>query len=82
VSGGKESVAAGFDIAAEAAFRGHVLNIADGQPYVPGADSGGQGLISGASAYSGQDQGAAENPGIPCPELVIHKPPIVTDSHQ
>ena len=41
-----------------------------------------EGLVGGASAYSGQNKGAAQDPGVACPEFVVHKPPIVTDPHQ
>ncbi len=76
------SVAQGFDVASQAPLRRHILDIADGQPHLPGAHSGREGLVGGSPAGPGQDQGAAQDPGVASPEFVVHKPPIVTDPHQ
>jgi hypothetical protein len=76
------SVAQGFDVATQTSLRRHILDIADGQPHLSGAQSGREGLVCGAPAGPGQDQGAAQDPGVAGPEFVVHKPPIVTDPHQ
>jgi hypothetical protein len=76
------SVAQGFDVASQAPLGGHILNVADGQPHLAGAHSGREGLVGGAPTGPGQNQGAAQDPGIASPEFVVHKPPIVTDPHQ
>ena len=76
------SVAQGFDVASQAPLRRHILDVADGQPHLSGAQSGREGLVGGASAHPSQDKGAAQDPGVSGPEFVVHKPPIVTDPHQ
>lgn len=76
------SVAQGFDVAAQAPLRRHILDVADGEPHLSGARSGREGLVGGAPTGPGQDQGAAQDPGVAGPEFVVHKPPIVTDPHQ
>ena len=85
-SGGSASVGssgvAGFDVPAQAALRRHVLDVAQGKPHLAGRNAGAEGLVRGASPDSCQDQRAAQDAGVPRPELVVHKPPKVTDSHQ
>jgi len=78
----ESSVALRLDVPAQAPFGGHVLDVAEGQPYLPGAYPGGQRLVRSASADPGKDQGAAQDARISGPEFVVHEPPIVTDSHQ
>ena len=73
---------AGFDVPAKAAFRRDVLDVAHGKPHLAGRNAGTEGLVRGASADPCQDQRAAQDPGVPRPELVVHKPPKVTDSHE
>lgn len=52
------SVAQGFDVAAQAPLRRHILDVTDSQPHLAGAHPGRKGLVGGASTHSGQDQGA------------------------
>ena len=73
---------AGFDVPAKAAFLRDVLDVAHGKPHLAGRNAGTEGLVRGASPYSCQDQRAAQDARVPRPELVVHKPPKVTDSHE
>ena len=72
---------AGFGVAAKPPFGRDILDLAERKPHLPGWHPRTQGLVGGPAADSCQDQGAAEDPGIPCPEFVVHEPPKVTDSH-
>ena len=71
----------GFDVAAEPPLGRNILDLAHRKPDLPGRHPRTQGLVGCPSADSRQDQGTAEDPGIPCPEFVVHEPPKVTDSH-
>ena len=72
---------AGFDVAAKTPFGRDILDLAHREPYLPGRDARTEGLVGRPAADTRQDQGAAKDPGIPCPEFVVHEPPKVTDSH-
>src|SRR4051794_20079458 len=74
-------VVAGFDVPAEAALRRDVLDVAEGEPDLPGRNTGAEGLVSGTAAHPCQDQGVAQYAGVPRTELVVHKPPKVADPH-
>ena len=72
---------AGFDVAAKPPFGRDILDLAEREPHLPGWYPRAQGLVGGPAADSCQDQGAAEDPRVPCPEFIVHKAPKVTDSH-
>ncbi|VXB63378.1 hypothetical protein ARTHRO8AJ_330049 [Arthrobacter sp. 8AJ] len=76
------SIAARGDVSPEPPFRRDVLDVADSKPYLPRLNARGQGLVSGASAYAGKDQGTAQHAGVPRTELVIHETPVLADSHR
>ena len=63
---------AGFDVPAQAALRRNVLDVAQGKPHLAGRNAGAEGLVRGASPDSCQDQRAAQDAGVPRPELVVH----------
>jgi hypothetical protein len=75
-------VVAGFDVPAQAAFRRNVLDVAQGQPHLAGRNAGAEGLVRGAASDPCQDQRTAQDTGVSRAELVVHKPPKVTDSHE
>jgi hypothetical protein len=70
-----------FDIPAQAALGRHILHVAQRQPDLPRRYPGPECLVRGSAADSGEDETAAENPGIACSEFIVHEPPKVTDSH-
>lgn len=72
---------AGFDVAAQPPLGRDILDLAQREPHLPGRYPSTQGLVCCPAADPRKDQGAAEDPGIPCPEFVVHEPPKVTDSH-
>ena len=73
---------AGFDVAAQAAFRRNVLDVAQGKPHLARRNAGAEGLVRGAASDPSQDQRIAQDAGVSRAELVVHKPPKVTDSHE
>jgi hypothetical protein len=75
-------VRARFDVPAQPALSGNVLHVAHCQPHAAGLHAGGKRLVRGTASDTGQNQGAAEDPRVPGAEFVVHKPPIIADSHQ
>jgi hypothetical protein len=72
----------GFDVPAQAALRRDVLDVAQGKPHLAGRNAGAEGLVRGAASNPCQDQRTAQDAGVSRAELVVHKPPKVTDSHE
>lgn len=75
-------VRAGLDVPAKPALRGYILHVANSQPHLARLDAGSKRLVCGASAHSGKNKAAAEDPRVPGTKLVVHESPIVADSHQ
>jgi hypothetical protein len=73
---------AGFNVPAQAALRRDVLDVAQRKPHLAGRNAGAESLVRCASPDPSQDQRAAQDAGVPRTELVVHKPPKVTDSHE
>lgn len=71
----------GFDVPAQAPFRGNILYVAYGQPNIAGIDAGSQCFVGGPASDSREAQRAAEYPGITCTELIVHEPPKIADPH-
>jgi hypothetical protein len=72
---------AGLDVPAKPASGGNILDITDRQPHLARFHACGQGLVGGAAAHPGKNKGAAEDPRVAGAEFVVHKSPIVADSH-
>jgi len=72
VSGLSASVPGRFDVPAKPALCWNVLHVAQREPDLPWRNTGCQRLIRSAAADTRQHERAAEDPGIPRPELIVH----------
>jgi hypothetical protein len=72
---------AGLDVPAKPASRGNILDITDSQPHLARFHAGSQRLVRGAATHPGKNKGAAEDPRVAGAKFVVHKSPIVADSH-
>jgi hypothetical protein len=72
---------AGLDVPAKPACSGNILDITDRKPHLARLHTGGQRLVRGAAAHAGKNKGAAKDPRVAGAKFVVHKSPVVADSH-